>query len=154
MREKIEAARTMAAPPVTRGRLLKVLERKSKVKDDCRPLLTYFPADPLQKRLKKKPKKVNEGLRNDWNAKSTSHDDEDRLPTESPPSHRRSVSAGSAMLISGLHGDVLQVLVERDQKCTKWEVWVVMLVSCWSAVDSQKVEGVTAIWNEEYTGES
>jgi hypothetical protein len=49
---------------------------------------------------------VNAGLRNDWDTKSTSYDDEDRLLTELQPSHRRSASASSGMSISSLRGDV------------------------------------------------
>jgi hypothetical protein len=45
---------------------------------------------------------VNDGLRNDWDAKSTCDNDEYRLLTEVHPSHRRSVSASSGMSISSL----------------------------------------------------
>ncbi|EDR00450.1 uncharacterized protein LACBIDRAFT_334104 [Laccaria bicolor S238N-H82] len=64
------------------------------------------PGASTSETTQKKPKKANDGLRNDWNAKSTSHDDEYCLLTESQPSHCHSVSAGSAMLTSGLRGDV------------------------------------------------
>ncbi|EDR01211.1 uncharacterized protein LACBIDRAFT_312309 [Laccaria bicolor S238N-H82] len=90
LRKRIEAARTPATPSMD-GNKRKAAEG---------------PGVAISETAQKKPKKVNKGLRNDWNTKATSNDNEDRLLTEVQPSHRCSASANSGMSISSLHGDV------------------------------------------------